>query len=111
MPSLNATSIANGIRARDDIEAAHLSIDLTMFKLLVEHRAAHGVMNSLVVINSTTTSIVVIFFVNDTSGVHTVSSSFSLLSTSAGRILDIFNTVLLVGFVDLETVSEEDTAT
>jgi len=67
--------------------------------------------HTIVVLNSSSSSILVRLFVKDVTGVRIVYSNLTLVSTAVAETLQLFNTVLLVGSVDFTEAGETGAVT
>ena len=67
--------------------------------------------HTIVVLNSSSSSILVRLFVKDVTGVRIVYSNLTLVSTAIAETLQLFNTVLLVGSVDFTEAGETGAVT
>jgi len=109
LPNTTIQSISvNGGRSH---EQTQLTVDAGYSKLRLEHRPAGAITHTIMVLNSSSSSIVVHLFVNDVAGVRIVSSNLTLVSTAVAETLQLFNTVLLVGSVDFTEAGETGAVT
>jgi len=100
LPNTTIPSISVYGGKRD--EQAQLTVDARYSKLCLEHRPAGAITHTIVVLNSSSSSILVHLFVND----RIVSSNLTLVSTAIAETLQRFNTVLLGGSVDFTEADE-----
>jgi len=87
------------------LTAAHLTVDLQHSTLLLGHRIAGAVLDTLLVLDSASASIVVHLFVRSIAGVHITTLLLSLVDTVMPTELELLNTMFLLGSVDFQVSS------
>jgi len=105
----NATAPQDGLLGitvfEDVLTAAHLTVDLQHSTLLLGHRIAGPVLDTLLVLDSASASIVVNLFVRSIAGVHITTLLLSLVDTVVPTELELLNTMFLLGSVDFQVSS------